>query len=126
MSKTHALCFIRGSKHLETIKALGLRPYAFICFSVFETPDETLALLFDILHEALVLEAFIHIFLVCHDSSLQTLPIVGGVWACGVKQKPEIPHCLHCRPFCSKAYIICTLLLCNWSVQQTARKPQIQ
>ena len=39
MSKTRASCFIRGSKHLETIKALGL------------TPDETLALVFDILPE---------------------------------------------------------------------------
>ena len=47
MSKTRASCFIRGSKHLETIKALGLRPRAFICFSVFGTPDETLALVFD-------------------------------------------------------------------------------
>ena len=35
--------------HLETIKALGLRPRAFICFSVSGTPDETLALVFDIL-----------------------------------------------------------------------------
>ena len=42
-------CFIRGSKHLETIKALGLRPRAFISFLVFGTPDETLALVFDIL-----------------------------------------------------------------------------
>ena len=49
MSKTRASCFIRGSKHLETIKALGLRPRAFICFSVFGTPDETLPLVFDIL-----------------------------------------------------------------------------
>ena len=31
------------------MKALGLRPRAFICFSVFGTPDETLALVFDIL-----------------------------------------------------------------------------
>ena len=44
MSKTRASCFIRGSRHLETIKALGLRPRAFISFSVFGTPDETLAL----------------------------------------------------------------------------------
>ena len=49
MSKTNASCFIRGSKHLETIKALGLRPRAFITFSVLGTPDETLALVFDIL-----------------------------------------------------------------------------
>ena len=53
MSKTRASCFNRGSKHLEAIKALGLRPRAFICFSVFETPDETLALVFDILHQIL-------------------------------------------------------------------------
>ena len=43
--------FIRGSKHLETIKALGLRPRSFITFSVFGTPDETLALVFDILRK---------------------------------------------------------------------------
>ena len=49
MSKTRASDFIRGSKHLETRKALGLRPRAFICFSVFGTPDETLALVDDIL-----------------------------------------------------------------------------
>ena len=49
MSKPRASCFIRGFKHLETIKALGLRPCAFICFSVFGAPDETLFLVFDIL-----------------------------------------------------------------------------
>ena len=53
MSKTGASCFIRGSRHYETIKALGLRPRAFICFLVSGTPDETLALVFDILHEVL-------------------------------------------------------------------------
>ena len=52
MSKTCASCFIRGSKHFGIIKALGLRPRAFICFSVFGTPDETLALVFDISHIA--------------------------------------------------------------------------
>ena len=46
---------MRGSKLLETIKALGLRPRAFITFSVFGTPDETLALVFDILHKDLKL-----------------------------------------------------------------------
>ena len=49
MSKTRASCFIRGSKHPETIKALGQRPRAFICFSVFGTPGEILVLVFDIL-----------------------------------------------------------------------------
>ena len=39
----------RLRSYLETIKALGLRPRAFICFSVFGTPDETLALVCDIL-----------------------------------------------------------------------------
>ena len=53
MLKTRASCFIRGSKHLETIKALGLWPRAFICLSVFGTPDETLALVFDILRKTL-------------------------------------------------------------------------
>ena len=39
---------IRESKPFETIKALiGLRPRVFITFSVFGTPDETLALVFD-------------------------------------------------------------------------------
>ena len=51
MSKTHASRFIRGSRHLETIKELGLRPRAFICFSVSETPDETLALVMDMLFQ---------------------------------------------------------------------------
>ena len=41
-------CFIVVSKHLATIKALGLRPRAFICFSVFGYPDETLALVLEI------------------------------------------------------------------------------
>ena len=49
MSKTRASCYIRGSRHLETIKAIGLQPRTFICFSVSGTPDETLALVFDIL-----------------------------------------------------------------------------
>ena len=52
ISKTRTSGFIRGSKHQETIKALGLRPRAFICFWVFGTPDETLALVFDILLKA--------------------------------------------------------------------------
>jgi len=44
ISKTRALGFIRVSKHFKTIKAQGHRPSAFICFSVFGTPDKTLAL----------------------------------------------------------------------------------
>ena len=48
--KTRASFFIIGSKHLETIKELCLRRRAFISFSVFGTYDETLALVFDILH----------------------------------------------------------------------------
>ena len=39
MSKTLASCFITGSKHLETDES--------ICFSVFGTCDEVLALVFD-------------------------------------------------------------------------------
>ena len=36
ISKTRASGFIRGSKHLETIKALGLRPRAQLsCFHLF-------------------------------------------------------------------------------------------
>ena len=43
-------CFIGVSKYLATIKALGLRPRAFICFSVFGYPNETLALVLEIVH----------------------------------------------------------------------------
>ena len=42
----------------------------------------------------------------------------------GVKQKHW--HCPHHRPFSAKAYVILTLLLCDWSFQQTATKPQTQ
>ena len=48
ISKTCASCFITISKHSKTIKALGLRPRAFICFLVFGNRDETLALVFEI------------------------------------------------------------------------------
>ena len=34
-AKTWALCFIMGSNTSEQMKALGLQPHAFICFSVF-------------------------------------------------------------------------------------------
>ena len=50
--KTRASCFIGVSKHLETIKALGLQPRAFICFSVLGYPDETLALVLEIVLRA--------------------------------------------------------------------------
>ena len=42
------MCLIRVSKHLETMKALGLRPRAFISFSVLGYRDEILALVVDI------------------------------------------------------------------------------
>ena len=79
MSKTRASCFIRGSKHLETIKALGLRPRAFICFSVFGTPDQTLALVFDILLEQLGPVQYVCISLSCDILSLETSSIVQTV-----------------------------------------------
>ena len=49
--KTRGSCFIGVSKHSKTIKALGLRPRAFINFLVFGNPDETLALVFEILRQ---------------------------------------------------------------------------
>ena len=52
--KTRASCFIGVSKHLETIKALALQPRAFICLSVFGYPDETLALVLEIVLRALL------------------------------------------------------------------------
>ena len=48
-SKTRASVFTRASKHLETIKALRPRRRAFIRFSVLRTPDQNLALVFDLL-----------------------------------------------------------------------------
>ena len=57
MSKTRASCFIRGSKHLETIKARGRRPSAFICLSVFGVClMKHEARVFDILHQNLRVE----------------------------------------------------------------------
>ena len=38
-------------KTRKLIKALSLRPRAFISFVVFGNPDETLALVFEILHQ---------------------------------------------------------------------------
>ena len=38
-------------KHLDKIKALCLRPRAYIYFSAFGTREEALVLVFDILHE---------------------------------------------------------------------------
>jgi len=51
ISKTLASCFIRVSKHSKTIKALSLQSRAFISFLVFGNPNETLALVFEILLE---------------------------------------------------------------------------
>ena len=42
-------CFIRISKNLEVVKKLGLLRRISTHFSVFEYPDETLFLVFDIL-----------------------------------------------------------------------------
>ena len=48
ISKTRASCLTGVSRHLETIKALGLRPRAFIGFSVSRNSGQTLALVFGI------------------------------------------------------------------------------
>ena len=56
MSKTCALCFIGGSKHLKIMKALGLQPCAFMCFLVFGAPDKALALVFEILLQEVLKE----------------------------------------------------------------------
>jgi len=40
----------------KLMKALGLLPHAFISFLVFGNPDETLALVFEILHEKPILK----------------------------------------------------------------------
>ena len=51
-SNLKTLCFMfhQGFQTLETIKALGLWPHAFINFLVFGNLNETLALVFEILH----------------------------------------------------------------------------
>ena len=51
ISKTRASGFIGVSKQSKTIKALGLRLRTFISFLVFGNPDETPALIFEIVHE---------------------------------------------------------------------------
>ena len=48
ISKTRASCFIRGFKHLETDESTRPQAECFYCFTVFGSPDETLALVFDI------------------------------------------------------------------------------
>ena len=40
----------------KLMKALGVLPHAFISFLVFGNPDETLALVFEILHEKPILK----------------------------------------------------------------------
>ena len=45
--------FEKPSQKLVLRVSSGLRPRAFICFLVFGTPDKTLALVFDILHESM-------------------------------------------------------------------------
>ena len=64
-------------------------------------------------------------FFIRPDRSPRTRPVFGGVRAAW-KKKPEIPQCFHRRPFQAKAYVILTLVLCDWSIQQSANKPQIQ
>ena len=51
MSKTRASALSRVPNNEKQMKALGLRPRAFICFSVFGTRDKALALVFDILRQ---------------------------------------------------------------------------
>ena len=70
----------------KTIKTRGLRPRAFISFLVFGNPDETLALVLEILHETLAL-----VFEILHEFS-----------ECVIKpQKSFVPGCfiLHIRLF---------------------------
>ena len=51
------MCFISVSQHSKTIKALGRWPRAFISFLVLRNPDETLALVYEILHHTNILSA---------------------------------------------------------------------
>ena len=45
-------------KHSNTVEVLGLRPHAFINFLVFGKPDETLILVYEILHEQIKAKEF--------------------------------------------------------------------
>ena len=67
ISKTRASCLTGVSRHLETIKALGLRPRAFICFSVSGNPGQTLALVFDLLLQIWYQERIYHKNSVTHN-----------------------------------------------------------
>ena len=51
ISKTRTSCLTEVSTHRETMKALGLRPRALICFSMCGHPVQTLAFVFYILRK---------------------------------------------------------------------------
>jgi len=72
-------------------------------------------------HEALVLRALIYLlFFRPSLGSLRTPPIFGDVRR---ETKAKTPLGVR-TAFRTKAYVIHTLLLCDWSVQQSANKPQ--
>ena len=78
-------CFIVVTKHLATIKALGLRRRAFICFSVFGYPDETLTLVLEIVRNRLKRTSVLVINLAVADLLVRfTEPVVLGTL--------DIPH----------------------------------
>ena len=56
-------------------------------------------------------------FFLRHDRSSRTQPSFGGVRVAWNKSQ---------KLFRAKSYVIRTLLLCDWSVQQSANKPQTQ
>ena len=52
---------MRISKHSKTIKALSLRPRAFISFLVFGNPDEIFALVYEKLLQTLRAKVFVFV-----------------------------------------------------------------
>ena len=96
ISKTRASCFIGVSKHSKTIKALGLRPRAFISFLVFGNPDETIALVFEILHQGQhVKNRNWQRQLDCCRNQIEEQPIVRAEFEPG--RPPTNPASLTCR-----------------------------
>ena len=64
-----------------------------------------------------------HLFLSIMTVAREHCPFLGGV------RKGSLAfdsRRIVCKPFRSKSHVIRTLLLCDWSVQQSANKPQSQ
>ena len=117
MSKTRASCFIRSSRHLETIKAVGLRPRAFICFSVSEIPDKTLALVLTYYVDfrytlPRILQKWLEHFSKLTVDFRYTLPMIQQEW---------LEH-YYCKLTVDFRYTLPRLILCNADNKSSGNK----